>query len=94
MIITRDDVRRYRAVTSSKTKMLDKMLLSQPPTLGLEAMIWDDRDETKEYIGRTTDLDDMRIESEKGLTVGEVHRRVGELFDRYQDVPAIKLTTV
>ena len=94
MIITRDDVRRYRAVTSSQTKMLDKMLLSQPPALGLDAMIWDDRDETKEYIGRTTELDDMRIESEKGLTVGEVHRRVGELFDRYQDVPAIKLTTV
>jgi hypothetical protein len=79
---------------SSQTKMLDKMLLSQPPTLGLDAMIWDDRDETKEYIGRTTDLEDMRIKSEKGLTVGEVHQRVGELFDRYQDVPAIKLTTV
>ena len=94
MIITRDDVRRYRAATSSKNKMLDKMLLSQPPALGLEAMIWDDRDETKEYIGRTTDLDDMRIESEKGLTVGEVHRQVGELFDKYQDIPAIKLTTV
>jgi hypothetical protein len=94
LIITRDDIRRYRAVISGQTKMLDKMLLSQPPTLGLEAMIWDDRDETKEYLGRTTDLEDMKIESEKGLTVGEVHRRVGELFDRYQDVPAIKLTTV
>jgi hypothetical protein len=94
LIITRDDIRRYRAVTSGKTKMLDKMLLSQPPALGLDAMIWDDRDETKEYLGRTADLEDMKIESEKGLTVGEVHRRVGELFDRYQDVPAIKLTTV
>lgn len=94
MIITRDDIRKYRAVTSGQTKMLDRMLLSQPPTLGLEAMIWDDRDETKEYLGRTTDLEDMKIESEEGLTVGDVHRRVGELFDCYQDVPAIKLTTM
>lgn len=94
LIITRDDVRRYRAVTSRQTKMLDRMLLSQPPALGLEAMIWDDRDETKEYLGRTADLEDMKIENEKGLTVGEVHRRVGELFDRFRDVPAIKLTTV
>jgi hypothetical protein len=94
LIITRDDVRTYRAVTSGQTKMLDRMLLSQPPALGLEAMIWDDRDETKEYIGRTIDLEGLRVESEVGLTVGEVHRWVGELFDRYQDVPAIKLTTV
>lgn len=94
LIVTRDDVRKYRAITAGQEKILDRMLLSQPPALALDAMIWDDRDETKEYLGRTTDLEDMRIESEKGVTVGDVHRRVGELFDRYQDVPAIKLTTV
>lgn len=94
LIVTRDDVRKYRAITAGQEKILDRMLLSQPPALALDAMIWDDRDETKEYLGRTTDLEDMRIESEKGVTVGDVHRRVGELFDRYQDVPVIKLTTV
>lgn len=94
LIITRDDIRRYRGATAGQAKVLDKMLLSQPPALALEAMIWDDRDETKEYIGRTTDLENMCIEDERGVTVGEVHRRVGELFDLYQDVPAIKLTTV
>ena len=94
MIITRDDIRRYRAVTASQGKVLDKMLLSQPPALALEPMVWADRDETKEYLGQTTDLRDIRIENEAGLTVGELHRKLGELFDRYQDVPAIKLTTV
>ncbi|KAM0695354.1 hypothetical protein Q7P36_005713 [Cladosporium allicinum] len=94
MIITRDDIRRYRAVTATQEKVLDRMLLSQPPALALEPMVWADRDETKEYLGQTTDLSDVRIENEAGVTVGELHRKLGELFDRYQDVPAIKLTTV
>jgi hypothetical protein len=94
MIITRDDIRRYRAVTAAQGKILDKMLLSQPPALALEPMVWADRDETKEYLGQTTDLSDVRIENENGVTVGELHRKLGELFDQYQDVPAIKLTTV
>lgn len=94
MIITRDDIRRYRAVNADEKKMLGRMLLSQPPALALEAMIWDERDETKEYLGRTTELENPLIESEKGLTVSQVHCRVGEMFDRHDDVPAIKLTTV
>ena len=94
MIITRDDIRRYRAVNTKEQKILGKMLLSQPPALALEAMIWDERDETKEYLGRTTELENPLIESEKGLTVSQVHYRVGEMFDRHDDVPAIKLTTV
>ena len=94
MIITRDDIRRYRAVTAAHEKVLDKMLLSQPPALALEPMVWADRDETKEYPGQTTDLSNVRIENKTGVTVGELHRKLGELFDKYQDVPAIKLTTV
>lgn len=72
------------------------MLLSQPPIEALDASIWDERDETKEYIGRTTELETPRIgcEGGKGLTVAEVHWRVGEIFERYRDLAAIKLTTV
>lgn len=93
LIITRDDMRRYRAITAGKEKILERMLLSQPPAVALEAMIWDERDETKEYLGRTTELADPIIRCDKGLTVGEVHRQVDDIFNRHGDVPAIKLTT-
>lgn len=94
LIITRDDIRRYRATAAGKEKILERMLLSQPPAVALEAMVWEERDETKEYIGRITGLEDPLIQSDQGLTIGDVHRRVGEMFDLYSDVPAIKLTTV
>lgn len=94
LIITRDDLRRYRAIAAGTKKILDEMLLSQPPAIALEAMIWDERDETKEYIGRTTELANPLIQCDKGLTVGDVHRQVGGIFDQHVDVPAIKLTTV
>lgn len=94
LIVSRDDLLAYRAVVARGPKVLDRMLLAQPPALALEARIWDERDETREYLGRTAELADARIESQEGLTVGEVHRRVGEMFDRHADVVAIKLTTV
>ncbi|KAL1590904.1 hypothetical protein WHR41_00373 [Cladosporium halotolerans] len=94
LIVSRDDLRAYRAVVARGPKVLDRMLLAQPPAVALEARIWDERDETREYLGRTAELADPRIESREGLTVGEVHRRVGEMFDRHADVVAIKLTTV
>lgn len=94
LIITRDDIRRYRAIAAVEQKILQRMLLSQPPAVALEAMIWDERDETKEYIGRTTELADPIIRCDGGLTVGEVHRQIGDMFDCHGDVPAIKLTTL
>lgn len=96
LIITRKDMERYQAITSAHSRMVQRMFLSQPPIEALDASIWDERDETKEYIGRTTELADPRIGSEGGggLTVNEVHRRVGEMFEQHRDLAAIKLTTV
>lgn len=94
LILTREDIATYRTtLLGGENKILDRMLLSQPPITTLEAMIWDERDETKDYIGRTSALEDSFIECESGLTVGEVHRKVGAMFARHTDVPAIKLTT-
>lgn len=70
------------------------MLLSQPPPTALEATIWEERDETKDYVGRTSALADPSIVSETGVTIGLVHERVAKMFDEHQDVAAIKLTTV
>lgn len=70
------------------------MLLSQPPVTALEATIWDERDETKDYVGRTMELRDGVVEDEGGLRIGVVQRRVKEMFDEHKDVSAIKLTTV
>lgn len=71
------------------------MQLSIPPVPGLEAIIWEERDETKDYVGRTTELEDAVMRpSGAGLTVGEMHEWLGKLFDRYSDVAAIKLTTL
>ena len=60
----------------------------------LEATIWDERDETKDYVGRTMELRDGVVRDEGGLRIGVVQRRVQEMFDEHADVSAIKLTTV
>ena len=70
------------------------MLLSQPPCTALEATIWDERDETKDYVGRTMELRDGVVRCEEGLSIGMVQERVKEMFDEHKDVSAIKLTTV
>lgn len=96
LIITRKDMERYWAVTVAHHRVLESMYLSQPPIEALDATIWDERDETKEYIGRTTELDDPRIGEEggEGLTVAIVHTKIAGMFERYWDLAAIKLTTV
>ncbi|KAK6432800.1 hypothetical protein LTR95_011028 [Oleoguttula sp. CCFEE 5521] len=97
MIITRDDVHRYRhRASSAEGKILPRMQLSIPPMPGMEAVIWEERDETKDYVGRTTELEHAVIRpiDGEGLTVGELHDRVGEMFEKHKDVAAIKLTTL
>ena len=70
------------------------MLLSQPPCTSLEAMIWEERDETKDYVGRTSRLQDPIIRCESGVTIGMIHERAARMFDEHHDVTAIKLTTM
>lgn len=71
-----------------------KMLLSQPPCSALEATIWEEKDETKDYVGRTSTIRDPVISRDDGVTIGLVHERVGWMFEQHPDVAAIKLTTV
>ena len=70
------------------------MQLSQPPCTALKAMIWEERDETKDYVGKTSALKDPMILCDGGVTLGQVHEKVNRLFDEHQDLTAIKLTTV
>lgn len=70
------------------------MLLTQPPCTVMEATIYEERDETKEYVTRTTSLADPMIECETGITLGMVHTRIGEMFKKHEDVVAIRLATV
>ena len=80
--------------TSNQGRNVSNMLLSQPPCTALEATIWDERDETKDYVGRTMELRNPLVKSEGGLTVGMVQERVKEMFMEHPDVAAIKLTTM
>ena len=94
LIITRMDLPDLKARAKTKQgQSLTKMYFSQPPLTALEATIWEERDETKDYVGRTAVLKEPIIECEGGLTLGLVHERVGQLFEQYRDVAAIKLTT-
>ncbi len=95
MIITRQDMSAValRALTG-QVKSISNMLLSQPPCLALECSVWDERDESKEYIGRTRVLNDSVIRDEKGVTMSMVHESVQRMFDEHRDVSAIKLTTI
>lgn len=91
MIVTRRDI---PAKDMGGIKTFSNMLLTQPPCTAMEATIYEERDETKEYVARTTRLEDPRIEAETGITLGMVHQRVGEMFERHGDVVAIRLATV
>jgi hypothetical protein len=95
MIIEKRDILDFkaRAVTGQGRK-ISSMLLSQPPCTVLEATIWDERDETKDYVGRTMELRDSVITDERGLTIGMVQKKVAEMFAEHRDVSAIKLTTI
>lgn len=85
LIITRRDL-----PASDDGTTMAKMLLSQPPCTRLEATIYEERDETKL---RTTELKEPMVRDDEGLTLGEVHRRVREMFAEHPDVAAIRFTT-
>lgn len=70
------------------------MLLTQPPCTVMEATIYEERDETKEYLTRTTSLADPIVECEAGITLGMVHMRIGEMFEKHEDIMTIRLATV
>lgn len=70
------------------------MLLSQPPCFIMTAMILEERDEVKDYVGQTSALKEPIIRSDEGVTLGMIHERVKGWFDQYPDVTAIKLTTL
>lgn len=95
LLITRRDMPDlHRMAAESRGTTFSRMLLSQPPCTVLEGSIWEERDETKDYVGRTNELSDPMIECPEGLTLGMVHERVKKMFEQYSDVAAIKLTTI
>lgn len=95
LIITRRDIPAVNLrERTGQGKSISDMLLSQPPCTALEATIREERDETKDYVGRTSRLEDPIIECESGVTIGMIHDRVAKMFDDYPDVYAIKLTTM
>ena len=95
LIITRRDVPAVKLQEQTgQGKSISKMLLSQPPCTSLEATIWEERDETKDYVGRTSRLQDPIVRCESGVTIGMIHERVAKMFDEHLDVTAIKLTTM
>ncbi len=94
LIITRKNIPAVSLRSSTgQGRTISRMLLSQPPPTAMEATIWEERDETRDYVGRTTSLRDPVIRCTTGVTIGLVHDMVSKMFDEYRDVAAIKLTT-
>ncbi|KAK5122342.1 hypothetical protein LTR85_004253 [Meristemomyces frigidus] len=95
LIITKRDLPALSSRShTGQGRTISRMLLSQPPCTALEASIWEEKDESKEYVGRTSELRQPIVRCEEGLTIGMVHERVAEMFAEHADVAAIKLTTV
>lgn len=94
LMIFRCDVpaTRLRAITG-QGRTISNMQLSQPPCVGLQCTIWDERDETREYVGLTKRLAPSMIWSDEGVTLGMVHEAASKWFDEYRDVSCIKFTT-
>ena len=79
--------------TERNPNNISSMLLSQPPCTALEAIIWEERDETRDHVEKTTALSDAVIACEEGVTMGMVHESVAGWFREFPDVVAVKLTT-
>jgi hypothetical protein len=95
LMIEKRDIPDFKArAVTGQGKNISSMLLSQPPCTALEATIWDERDETKDYVGRTMELRDSVISDDAGLTIGMVQKKVAGMFAEFPDVSAIKLTTM
>lgn len=95
LIITKRDLPNLQArKATGQGRCLSEMLFAQPPCTALEGAIYEEIDDMKEYLGRTTSLKDPIIRCEQGLTLGVVHERVKEMFDKHPDVVAINLTTI
>lgn len=95
LIITRHDLPSIqRGECDGRGRSISSMLLSQPPCLAMEATIWEERDETKDYVGRTSALNEPVTRCRSGLTVGFVHRNIQRWFAEHQDVAAIKLISL
>ena len=94
IICRRSFFARWQPPESRQGRSFANMLLSQPPCIALKAMIWDERDETKDYLGKTTTLEDSIIECSTGVTLGLIHEKAAKIFNEYADVSAIKLTTI
>lgn len=95
LIIARRDIPDVKSrIVTGLGKSVSDMLLAQPPCTALQAKIHDERDETRDYTGRTIVLKDPLIQCDYGVTLGMVHDFVAKMFDEHWDVAAIKLTTI
>ncbi|QIW95529.1 hypothetical protein AMS68_001047 [Peltaster fructicola] len=96
MIVSKDNLIQFRRrhLQEGSRTVVSRMLLSQPPCKSLQCDIFEDRDETREYVGRTTDLQDSLIFSEAGLTIGFVCDWLSVMFNAHADVARVKLTTI
>ncbi|KAF2484178.1 hypothetical protein BDY17DRAFT_295146 [Neohortaea acidophila] len=83
---------KLRAITG-QGRSISKMQLSKPPCVALQCSIWDERDETRDYVGLTKSLAPSVIRSDEGVTLGMVHEAASKCFDEYRDVSCIKFTT-
>lgn len=96
MIVTRDDMVRFQRMhlQDGCGTVVTRMYLSQPPCTALQCDIFEDRDETREYVGRTTSLEESLIAREDGLTIGYLYGRLSKIFDSHKDIARVKLMTV
>lgn len=92
-IVSRDGLKRYLKKHGSST-VVSQMLLSQPPCYEMECVVFEDRDETRDYVGRTAEIENPRIVSKSGLTIGHICSELQRMFHRHHDIARIKLTTV
>jgi hypothetical protein len=66
-----------------------RMLMSQPPLKEMAISVWE-----RTGSSRTIDVLHPRIPSHTGITPNMGLKKLGDLFDTYQDLNAFKLTIV
>lgn len=92
LIFSRDDVSGY--ISRHSNTSFSRMLLSQPPCKRLFCEVFEDRDPSRDYVGKTNDLSKPYLSNETGLTIAMVFDRMVDMFEKHQDIAGIKLVTI
>lgn len=95
LILSRRHVNEARIrIAHGYGKNVRNMFLAQPPPTEMCAAIWERRFDPVLFPSRTIEIKNPQLLKHDGVTLDDVLRHAGQIFDEHSDLISIKVTTV